>query len=77
MVRIEKRELRPIKVHRMVGRQRTQVGEVMAFNLPDAIRRWWAENRGTPGWRGDVVFQANVASFTTETGEVMTYVATD
>lgn len=74
MPRIAARYLRTIKIHRLEGRQRHQVAEVKAYNLPDAVRVWYA----TVSWRfSDPLFKANTVTVTAKDGEQEVYVATD
>lgn len=76
MARIAARVERPIKICRMEGRIRDQVDTISAFNLPDAIKRWYEETALKYGLY-DPHFQANTVSVRrTGAGEEM-YVATD
>ena len=75
MPRIAARVERPIKICIMHGRLRDQVAVIDAFNLPDAIRRWFFErDRGFT----DAHFQANTVTVRRKSdGGEEVYVATD
>lgn len=76
MVRIAARVERPIKIFRLNGRQRTQVATQLAFNLPDAIRRWYDDVKAAERFHS-ALFQANTVTLLTEDDEQEVYVATD
>jgi hypothetical protein len=76
MARIAAKVERPIKICRMEGRIRDQVAEVLAFNLPDAIERWYDEVAPEMGYHAPH-FQANTVTLLTEDDAEEVYCATD
>lgn len=74
--RIAARVERPIKICRMEGRIRDQVATVDAFNLPDAIKRWYEQSALKHGLY-DPHFQANTVTVRRTGAEEEVYVATD
>ena len=76
MARIAARVERPIKLHRMEGRIRDQIAVVEAFNLPDAIRRWYDSVKDEQRYHAPL-FQANTVTLLTEDDAQEVYVATD
>jgi hypothetical protein len=74
MARIAARVERPIKICIMHGRLRDQVAVIDAFNLPDAIKRWYETTTAFT----DPLFQANTVTVRRKIdGGEEVYVATD
>lgn len=76
MPRIAERRERPVKICRMEGRFRDQVATVDAFNLPDAIKRWYEQVADEQGFE-EPLFKANTVTLLTRDVRTEIYVATD
>lgn len=82
MARIAEVRLRTIKIHRLRftpprrGYQHDLVGEVQAYNLPDAIRRWTVSRWDDTHW-ADALYTANTVTIVTRDGHEEIYAATD
>lgn len=77
MPRIAERRLRPIWIYRMKGGvNRARVATVEAYNLPDAVARWYDDTKDERGY-SDPLFTANTVTLRTAEGEEEVYVAAD
>lgn len=78
MPRIAPSQLRNVWIFRMrsASVERIRVGEVQAFNLPDAVRRWYESVKDEHGYH-DPMFTANTVTLRNREGEEELYVATD
>lgn len=76
MPRLAARQKRLIKISRMEGRIRDQVGAVWAFNLPEAIQLWYDVAHEAEGYHAPH-FQANTVTLLTADDAEEVYVASD